>query len=317
MKHNVFYRKNRFGTANIKFLVCALFVAFCSCKASTNISENIDQTPFPQSSVLMSPSPVKIVNSKEIDYQGIRLINFIPDFSSVEASLKNASPLQNINDKPDYVEPKSIVLDFKKASDSKLSETDFPPQIRVFSVGEFRDSYALSKDYLKDFDLSLKTLKHFIAKTPVTRKDLPGLHFYDAHQTILARFKRVSFKNGKGIFYLTQYSQDCASIINNQGLTAIFQGLTDDGKYYLFGTFPVYLDGLPDQFTEKVGALDFSKDFMEYCAETKSPKKILYQNYLLSIERLLNSTSPGKFKPDLNLTEKTISSLEVSRSEKF
>jgi hypothetical protein len=67
---------------------------------------------------------------------------------------------------------------------------------------------------------------------------------YNANQDFHAQEKFLSFKNGTGIRFVTQYDQ-APLPINNTSMFYTFQGLTTDGEYYVSVNMPVNLDYLP------------------------------------------------------------------------
>ncbi|HEX9387675.1 MAG TPA: hypothetical protein VF918_15235, partial [Anaerolineales bacterium] len=48
----------------------------------------------------------------------------------------------------------------------------------------------------------------------------------------------ISFQNGQGVRFLTEYAQYAASA-NNHDLFYHFQGLTRDGAYYIIAILPI------------------------------------------------------------------------------
>jgi hypothetical protein len=93
---------------------------------------------------------------------------------------------------------------------------------------------------------------------------------------------------------VTAFSQD-SSPITNQQVIYTFQGLTNDGKYYVAAFFPVTTDVLPD--TTQVDDWEaFSLNYSTYVAETKAA---------------LSELSPSDFLPDLTLLDAIVTSLQV------
>ena len=73
---------------------------------------------------------------------------------------------------------------------------------------------------------------------------MPFLPMWEACQAFVARVSYASFKNGKGVFFLTQWDRETTQI-NNQWLEYAFQGITDDGRYWVYAEFPVSASFLP------------------------------------------------------------------------
>jgi len=75
---------------------------------------------------------------------------------------------------------------------------------------------------------------------------LPFLPLVNSAQVFCAKAQPVTFNGGKGIRYITYYAQgiDPAS---DRFVFYTFQGLTEDGQYYLSAIFPIRTNILPDE----------------------------------------------------------------------
>lgn len=71
-----------------------------------------------------------------------------------------------------------------------------------------------------------------------TAGNLPSVASFNAGQLFAAQIQVVHFANGSGVRFLTEYGQYYATA-NNHDLFYQFQGLTNDGKYYLLAILPV------------------------------------------------------------------------------
>jgi hypothetical protein len=121
---------------------------------------------------------------------------------------------------------------------------------------------------------------------------LPFLPLIDAQQIMHAQVQYLDFKNGKGVRFLTQYSQGMTPV-NNSELFYTFQGLTSDGKYYIAGVLPVMHPELPA--TYEVGA----------------PAGTKYSDYLTKTVTWLDQQPISSFTPDLAKLDALIQSIEV------
>jgi len=125
---------------------------------------------------------------------------------------------------------------------------------------------------------------------------LPFLPLTADVQQMHAQVKPLDFKSGKGVRFLTQYSNGM-SPINNQMLFYTFQGLTNDGKYYTAAVLPVYLNGLPLNPTDTSNLpLEFTSDFNTYVANLVNP---------------LDLQSASDYAPDLDLLDALVQSIVV------
>lgn len=89
---------------------------------------------------------------------------------------------------------------------------------------------------------SLKRLQAVLASPAATydKDTLPRVPFLNAGQVLAARQEVLHFSGGSGVRFVAQYAQDI-SPINNRGLFYHFEGLSDDGKYYIVAILPLNL----------------------------------------------------------------------------
>ena len=216
-----------------------------------------------------------------------------------------------------------------------LPEND--PQIRVFSIPLFREAFALaSKEYMKtlvqpakaedwtrNFDAEVKDLKSLLATKPgkpslrgfltKLRRDhgcgpsMPFLPMWEVCQAFIARPRYVKFRNGEGVLFLTQMNVSETSQVTNQGLEYAFQGITNDGQHYIYAEFSVAAPFLPKGDEPAVQAWNRKN----YLLSHKSPQ---YQRYVRPIVAKLEALPSNQFKPNLQLLEQLIQSLDVRQN---
>ncbi len=107
------------------------------------------------------------------------------------------------------------------------------PRINVFSAQEFMDMGGDSA--IKQVE-KLKLLN--VSQQANPPGDLPMLLGEPATQLIRAGLQYVKFQNGSGIRYITQYGEQPWPFDNNL-LFYTFQGLTNDGAWYISAVLPV------------------------------------------------------------------------------
>jgi len=71
----------------------------------------------------------------------------------------------------------------------------------------------------------------------------------NATRVLRVQDKLVSFQNGKGERAIVYYAQDLGPL-TNKGLFYSYQGVTDNGLYYVSATFPVAASVLPNTFAD-------------------------------------------------------------------
>ena len=69
-------------------------------------------------------------------------------------------------------------------------------------------------------------------------EQLPTVPFFNAAQVFASNIQAVSFQNGSGVRFLTEYAQYAAPV-NNHELIYHFQGFTSDGEYYIIAILPI------------------------------------------------------------------------------
>lgn len=145
------------------------------------------------------------------------------------------------------------------------------------------------------------------SSTPVSVSQLPTVPFFNAAQIFASNYQSISFQNGSGIRFLTEYAQYFAPV-NNYELVYHFQGFTDDGEYYLIAILPITAPVLAETSeigaTVPVGGIGFP-DINDPNAD--------FQTYYASITDVLNATPPGAFTPTLTQLDALIQSMWVSQ----
>ncbi|MGD8822123.1 MAG: hypothetical protein PVG63_03395, partial [Anaerolineales bacterium] len=165
------------------------------------------------------------------------------------------------------------------------------PQLWVFPIAEFE---ALS-EFIGDRVVRMQEL---LAIRPTYDGDwLPFLPPFNAGPLINARVEYLDFENGSGLRYLTLYGQ-AYRVINNYELFYTFQGLTDDGQYWVCAILPIWQDSLPNTGDNVPGG-----DF-EAFAEN-------FEAYAADQEANLEAVPATSFTPDLDMLDTFISSILV------
>jgi hypothetical protein len=111
-----------------------------------------------------------------------------------------------------------------------------------------------------------------------------------------AKVEFMDFGNGKGVRYLTQFDQ--APIpINNFEMIYTYQGLSEDGKYYIAAIFPVTHLELPES-NDVYGDQEFiMENFVTEMAESVTK---------------LESLPDSGFSPDLTMLDALIQSIVIN-----
>ena len=127
-----------------------------------------------------------------------------------------------------------------------LQDTAYKPQILIFPADEYQQmsNDPASSEY--DARTMISSLQSILStqKFPLQGYYLPTLPDQHARQIFHAQETILSFKNGNGIRYITEYSQAAFPAFGGGDMLYTFQGLTDDGKYYVSVMMPINLAGL-------------------------------------------------------------------------
>lgn len=249
--------------------------------------------------------------TKRIFFQGTSFAYNESLASEVKAEVISASALKDETDKPEGVEPEHVAFIFMGAYASRHVSSFFSPRLQIYSIAEYKKALALSPQYVRQLEDDIQTLKTKLAERPASwDREIPFLPFgMDASEAFQGKIKYLDFKSGKGILFLTQYNIEPA-LINNQGLSYIFQGLTDDGLYYISAHFPVNAPFLPEDYD--VTKLENYTLPVFYSRNRESNEK-KYRAYLNKIAHKLEELPPNKYEPDLTLIDELVQSLDVAR----
>ncbi len=178
-----------------------------------------------------------------------------------------------------------------------LSETFHTRTIYVYPVNEY---IQMNPDIAALVD-HLKTI--LISPGQPLPEELPFLPAFNAAQIFHSNEQILTFQNGKGIRFLTQYGQ-APYPVNNNSLFYTFQGLTDDGAYYVAAILPVNAtflsaDGNPDTPLPADGIPFDWENF-----------KNMDQHYQL-VKQKLNATESNAFNPPLTNLDALIQSILI------
>jgi hypothetical protein len=128
---------------------------------------------------------------------------------------------------------------------------------------------------------------------------VPWLRPINATPMMHASVEYLDFQNGAGMRYLTQYAQ-ALSVVNNEEIYYTFQGLTQDGEYYIAARLPVYH---PDLLA---GANDAPDGDTSVWADVE--KNLQYMQKMVP---MLDTATPSSFTPDLTTLDAMMRSISI------
>lgn len=162
-------------------------------------------------------------------------------------------------------------------------------------------SDATEKDFGKSYPeitAGVSQLRQLLSKRPAlpaSKKDLPDLPLNNAGHAFSSKFQFQDFQAGAGFVLLTQYTQERESTpLNNEELTCVFQGVTNDGKYYVSARMATTHPSLPQ-------GIDF----------TNHIKRDNAGRYLKAGEQRLNTLADESFQPSLTELKKLFASISI------
>jgi len=135
---------------------------------------------------------------------------------------------------------------------------------------------------------------------------LPMVPFFNAAQLFASNIQTISFQNGSGIRFLTEYGQYPAPV-NNHELIYHFQGFSSDGEYYIIAIFPITAPGLGESSDPEsavaIGGVTYPK---------MGDSSDAWKAYYAAAANLLDATSPEVFTPSLSQLDALIQSMWVA-----
>lgn len=303
---------------NLAALLIFLFsICVYSC-SPVDPNSVVVETPTPAVTPLLpepAPTPTPEIGPLQtgtVSFKGVNVATSIPGVTAVQPSKEPAYTLHDPTARADGVAPEHILLKFLGPYPDRVEKSFCgQPDIGIYPVDGYRDVLAISEEGVKSTYESFDALKKILSTKPAALQEMPRINFGEGTENFITHIKYISFRNGRGVLYLTPFAMEI-DLVRNHYLTYIFQGFTSDGKYYVLGTFPVRSTLLPEW---RVGAkehLGYRIPQPYFGEEVFERNEAGYKKYIAKVRALLAKQSTGHFEPNLDSIEKTISSLEVN-----
>jgi hypothetical protein len=139
-------------------------------------------------------------------------------------------------------------------------------------------------------------------------KELPLVPFFNIPQALAAQVKGIPFQNGRGVRLLTEYAM-ARAIINNHELIYEFEGLTEDGQYYVVAILPVTAPGLPED-----GQPGSAVPLGGVSAPDFNDKNANWLGYYGDVRQMLQGLEPGAYNPNLDQLDALMGSINIAPS---
>jgi len=194
---------------------------------------NVTQVGVPTQTVSPTDTTVPASNGVDVSFSGtsFTIPNGLATGTSTEIKPRETADLGI----PYLAHPDYIYFQLQGYS---LQDKLFEPQISIYPIKE----YVQINDSVQAVISNMQTVLAAKQISPI--EPIPFVPLQNANQDFHAQEKFLSFKNGTGIRFITQFDQ-APLPINNKSMFYTFQGLTTDGEYYVSVSLPVNLDYLP------------------------------------------------------------------------
>jgi hypothetical protein len=270
---------------NALVIILVILAVTLACSSTGNELNVATQVALTMAAVNSTPA-VATVNPacNAVEYNGITLCY---DPSIAQGVTTTTIPAANAPDDPWFAAPQTEQIEFTGYS---TGQKFHKPQVQVYSVEEFMSQNPNSAE-------DITKLQQYIANQPnIPAGPIPFLPPWNAMQLFNLMPAFVNFQNGQGIRYLAEYGQYSAPV-NNTDLFYTFQGITNDGKYYVSVILPVTHPSLPP----------------DYQVDKALQDQILadYQAYLAGILPGLSAQSLNSYSPNITLLDAMIQSMKI------
>jgi hypothetical protein len=177
------------------------------------------------------------------------------------------------------------------------------PQIYVYPASAYAQMVPAAFESIHRLDNLI-----YSPATPVTisKDQLPNVPFFNAAQVFASNIQMISFQNGGGVRFLTEYAQYAAPV-NNHELIYHFEGVSRDGAYYIVAILPITAPGLAE--TSEVGAVIPVGGFAY--PDINDPNAN-WPGYYSDVTHLLNNTATDAFTPTLSQLDALIQSIKIT-----
>jgi hypothetical protein len=181
-----------------------------------------------------------------------------------------------------------LLLEFLRYGHQINYPQELRPQVFIFPVDDFG---RMSED-ASNLISALLTIQDMGSYQP--GDELPVLPVFNSAQDVRAVIHTLSFENGSGIRFIARYSQEATSVINPE-LFYTFQGLNEDGDFYIAAFFPIYTSAVPDEI--EVSDWDAFN--------------LTYRDYLSQTIQALDDQPDSSYMPDLALLDELVRSIRL------
>ena len=256
-----------------------------------NTSETPTTPPIPTSPV--TPT-VPAVPTRPIENVTCNELSFYLDPALGEDYACESVPENSSSDIPAYyvfIYPAHTEL---TVQNYPLAQTQFPPQVWVYPVNRFSE---LLPELLPP---RVADLERIISGGITGSGVLPFLPVIPQIQGFFVHTNSIAFNGGRGVRFITEYS-DAPTPITNRNIFYTFQGLTDDGEYWVAVTLPLSSPILSDDY--------------DTLPEGYTQDSLIqnYSSYVSEVKVALEAQPPGSFSPTIDILDNLVKSIRISQ----
>ncbi len=179
-----------------------------------------------------------------------------------------------------------------------LQDTFHRPRILVYPAARYTELQNGAAE-------SISRIQAILGGGAMTQETLPYVPFFNAGAMINARPEVIPSGNGRGVRVITQYGQALYHI-NNTALFYLYQGLTEDGQYYIVAILPITHPTLSSSEDPYAPLPPGGFAFPPFEAEVAE-----FETYFGLVTDLLTNTQPEAFTPSLTSLDALVQSIEV------
>ena len=181
-----------------------------------------------------------------------------------------------------------------------LQDRFHQPQIYVYPAQAYAEMYPRAFE-------SMHRLNNIfgVPSAQIGPEQLPAVPFFNAQQLFASNIQPILFQNGKGVRFLTEYAQYLAPA-NNHDLFYHFQGLTDDGAYYIVAILPIRHPALAE-ISDAGADLPSGGIPLPNLGDPNAD----WPGYYVAVNTLLGTSPQDVFTPRLEQLDQLIQSMRV------
>lgn len=274
----------------IATVVITVFIAFAFPQKPTGQNAKIEKIPFVYDKNDFGKVEIKHEQKVNAEDEAIKSKFPIDLPAHTCFNLEVRRPLPALEKGARYFFPAYSFVCFIPTSD--LTEKDFAAAYPNFSEAVVKLRRLLEK--------RLPEFRQF--------DDLFDVPYNNAGWSFKSKIQYVDYKNVSGVLFLTQYSQELTpNLVNNEELTANFQGLTKDRKFYVAARFAATHPKLPKgiDFTDS----KIQEEALVAGSNDKTNQKV--GKYMKAEREKVEKLLESEFQPSLLNLKKLIASIEI------